>query len=303
MGHVLSRRLPLGWLVFAAALGAAWTPASAQSVDEARVRKIESEVRALQRKVFPDGAGKYFAPEVTAPEAAAANAPPATTPVTDLLARVDTIESQLARLTAQSEENGNRLTRLEARLTALEGSPAPVAAAAQPSAAASNLAAMSGGVSVAPAAAVGPSAERIAAVAAIAKPNTADKGDDEYSYGYRLWEAKFYPEAQQQLIRYLAQYPKHERVSYARNLLGRAFLDDGKPGTAAQHFLQNYQGDKTGARAADSLLFLGVAMTRLKETRRACVALQELAANYPAEVAGRLARDYAAARAAVTCGS
>lgn len=294
MGHVFRPLLLAGM-----ALAAAVAPASAQSVDEARVKKIEAEVRALQRKVFPDGAGKYFTPEVTAPATAAGPAS-ASTPVTDMLARVDAIETQLARLTAQAEENANRLGRLEARLTALETPATPVAATTS-SAPAANLAAMSGGASAPTTTATSPSPERIAAVAAIAKPDTADKGDDEYSYGYRLWEAKFYPEAQQQLTRYLAQYPKHARVSYARNLLGRAYLDDGKPGTAAQHFLQNYQGDKTGARAADSLLFLGVAMTRLNETRRACVALQELATSYPAEVAGRLARDYAAARAGVTC--
>jgi TolA-binding protein len=45
-------------------------------------------------------------------------------------------------------------------------------------------------------------------------------------------------------------------VSYARNLLGRAYLDDGKPREAAPWFLQNYQADKKGARASDSLLYL-----------------------------------------------
>jgi hypothetical protein len=38
-------------------------------------------------------------------------------------------------------------------------------------------------------------------------------------------------------------------VSYARNLLGRAYLDDDKPREAAPWFLQNYQADKKGDRA------------------------------------------------------
>ena len=38
---------------------------------------------------------------------------------------------------------------------------------------------------------------------AIAKPQTDDPGDDEYSYGFRLWEAGYYPEAQQQLALFL----------------------------------------------------------------------------------------------------
>ncbi len=146
-----------------------------------------------------------------------------------------------------------------------------------------------------------PSAARLAAVRAVEKPATGDAPEDAYNYGFRLWEAKFYPEAQQQLKLYLDQNPKHVRVSFARNLLGRAFLDDAKPREAAQWFLANYNADKAGARAPDSLLFLGVAMGRLKDTTRACIALSEFAEKYPREAAGRLKTDYAAARSAVTC--
>jgi TolA-binding protein len=91
------------------------------------------------------------------------------------------------------------------------------------------------------------------------------------------------------------QYPRHKRISYARNLLGRAWLDDGKPGTAAQFFLQNYLADKKGDRASDSLLYLGVAMTRIKDTKRACGAFQEFRATYPQDAEGRLKTQYEAA--------
>ena len=33
---------------------------------ENRIRRLESEVRALQRKVFPGGDGRYFEPEISA---------------------------------------------------------------------------------------------------------------------------------------------------------------------------------------------------------------------------------------------
>ena len=140
-----------------------------------------------------------------------------------------------------------------------------------------------------------------AAVSAIEKPVSTDKGEDEYLYGYRLWEAKFFPEAVQQLKATTDKYPRHKRISHARNLLGRAWLDDGKPGTAAPVFLQNYQSDKAGDRAPDSLLYLAVAMTRLKETQRACVALAEFAEVYPQDATGRLATQHGAAKAAVKC--
>ena len=147
----------------------------------------------------------------------------------------------------------------------------------------------------------GPSAARIAAVQAIAKPTTGDAGDDEYSYGFRLWDAKFYPEAQQQLKLMIDKYPRHPRISFARNLLGRAYLDDNKPTEAAQWFLQNYSANKAGDRAPDSLLFLAESMRRLNDTNRACIALAEFADTYAREATGRLKDQYDRTRAAVKC--
>ena len=286
-------------------------PAFAQSDGEVRIKKLEAEVRALQRKVFPGSDGKYFEAEIARP-ATATTVPTtvATGPVNDLMGRIDAVEGALARITAQSEENANRMGKLEARLAALEGGNAAAVVAAPATttpakptsitgSVASNTAAMTATANSTTGAK--PSAERIAAVAAIERPASGDRAEDDYLYGYRLWEAKFYPEAAQQLKATVDKYPKGKRISYARNLLGRAYLDDGKPGTAAQVFLQNYQADKAGDRAPDSLLYLGVAMTKLKETQRACMALAEFADSYPGEAAGRLANQYGNAKSAVKC--
>lgn len=286
---------------------------------EVRLRRVEAELRAVQRKVFPDGAGRTFGPEIAAPTSGAVPAAPTPTAVTDLLTRMDAVEAQLQRLTAASEENQNHIAKLEARLATLEAAGSAAAATSSP-AAEPATAAPAAAVSTPPAEPTTPaklspkpapakaeaaksdaSPDRVAAVMAIEKPATDDKGEDEYTYGYRLWEAKFFPEAQQQLLRVVQQYPRHSRISYARNLLGRAYLDDGKPGTAAQYFLQNYQADRKGDRAADSLLYLGVAMSRLKEEKRACVAFAEFRQTYPTELAGRLKSQYEAATKPVTC--
>ncbi|MBD3730929.1 MAG: hypothetical protein IE933_14620, partial [Sphingomonadales bacterium] len=146
-----------------------------------------------------------------------------------------------------------------------------------------------------------PTAERLTAVQQIAKPQTDDAGDDEYSYGYRLWNAGFFPEAEQQLRLTVEKYPNHWRTTYARNLLGRAFMDDGKPREAAPWFLKNYQEDKNGARAPDSLLYLAEAMIAVNDSSRACIALAEFAETYPAAATGRLAAAYEANRKKVKC--
>ncbi|WP_338467260.1 hypothetical protein RXV95_01495 [Novosphingobium sp. ZN18A2] len=301
----------------ALALAATGMPATVAAQDvNTRIDHIESQLRALQRKVFPNGAGKTFAPQITggtaAPQTTTAPSPSA---VTDLLARMDTVEAQLARLTSQVELNQNRIGKLEAKFAAMDAAPAAAAdgtgqddAVRNGATIDANTAAMTGGASQPssqPAStalpAPKPSADRVAAVKAIVMPDSGDKGEDEYLYGYRLWDAKFYPEAEQQLQKVVQEYPGHKRISYARNLLGRAYLDDGKPGTAAQWFVKNYQADKNGARAPDSLIYLSEAMQQLHETKRACLALEELQRNYATVIAGRLKTQYARASSAVNC--
>jgi len=309
-----------------------------ENAAEIRMRKMEAEIRALQRKVFP-GDDKFFAPEITpgSTPASGAATPASGSAVTDLIRRMDSLESQIASLTGQIEMNSNRITQLEARAgitppaaaqsatPTASPTPAPTPAptpTATP-ASQSNIDAMTGGASAAkpavattttapatvkpavvtpvkPAAAT-PSAKRLQAVQAIVKPQTTDAGDDEYSYGYRLWEAKFYPEAEQQLMLFLNKYPRHERVSWGRNLLGRAYLDDGNPSEAAKWFLQNYQADKRGARAADSLLYLAGSMKQMKDSKRACIALAEFAETYAGEAAGRLKGQYDSTRNGLAC--
>lgn len=313
-----------GALVAAAVVATTPVPSIAQDNAEARLRRAEAEIRALQRAVFPGGDGRFFEPQISAdgsPAPSTTTGAPSTTAVTDILARLDAIELQLQRLTALTEENTNALSGLETRVTTLEGGALPARTAPplppitdggeadeDTGATDNNLSAMTGGASgsasqqaSAPPAVTGPSPERLAAVQEITKPQTDDAGDDEYSYGFRLWNAGFYPEARQQLASYVEGYPDHFRITYGRNLLGRAFLDDGMPEEAARWFLRNYQADRTANRAPDSLLFLAEAMIAMGDTRRACIALAEFGETYPAVATGRLADQYENNRRRVTC--
>ncbi len=321
--RTLSAKPALAALVLAPALTlGSPAPAFAQDdISEARMRKIEAEIRALQRNVFPGGDERFFEPQIRPGESAASTstAGPSTTAVTDILARLDAMEGQLQRLTAVSEENANAIGLLSTRLDQMETSSAVATpnATEETGALSSNLSAMGADNAEAPdqtglpagapsaqsppEVITGPTAERLAAVQAITKPQTDDPADDEYSYGFRLWNAGFYPESRQQLSSFLESYPDHWRATYGRNLLGRAYLDDGMTEEAARWFLKNYQEDRTGARAADSLLFLAEAMIAREDTRRACIALSEFAETYPAVAAGRLLSRYQSNRGKVTC--
>ncbi len=118
---------PLAPRFMVGAMGAALvlvaTPAAAQS--NSRLERIEQQLNALQRAVFPGGDERFFEPEIT-PETRTTTTPQispqvTTTALTDVLARLDAMETQLARLTAATEVNENALSSLEMRLVALEG--------------------------------------------------------------------------------------------------------------------------------------------------------------------------------------
>jgi TolA-binding protein len=281
-------------------------PAIAQDANiDGRVGKLEKEMRAVQRQVFPNGAGKFLEPDIASP-----NAPKTTTSsstaTADLIARVDALESQLATLTGQVEQQGNSARSMDTRLKALEAhlkaqsepavtSPALPAAAAAPT----PVAAKPKPATIP--AATKPSAARTAAVAAIERPATGDGFEDGYNYGYRLWESKFYPEAQVTLEETVTKYPKHKRASFARNLLGRSWLDDKKPATAVKVFYDNYKNDPRGERAPESLFFLGAALTDLGKTAEACEAFGELAKAYPDAASGRLADRIAGGKTRAKC--
>ncbi|MXP24563.1 tetratricopeptide repeat protein [Altererythrobacter indicus] len=283
-------------------------PSAAQAQDaDMRLRKLEAEVTALQRKVFPDGGTKYFTPEVnTAPaQPAQTIGTPSTSVVTDILARLDALENQLTQLTARSEENSNKINKLQAQLEAMTAERAAATSASSEPVGVMPLPGNSSSAAAKPTAtqpvAAAPSQQRVDAVKAIVKPSTDDAGDDEYTYGYRLWDAGFFPEAEQQLALFLKKYPSHWRTSYGRNLLGRAYLDDNKPREAAPYFLENYQSDKQGVRAPDSLLYLAESMIKMGDTNRACIALAEFGDTYPALATGRLKQQYDTNRSSVTC--
>ena len=277
-GKSVMRRYCLAPLLFlcAAAPVAAQTD---QTIDR-RVAKIEKELRAVQRKVFPGGAGMTVEPEIGQVDATAAAGPPgapASNAVADLTGRVDALEAQLRTLTGQAEVNAHRLAELEQAFAQLKASMDSRAAASKPAASPS--------AAPAPAAALPPApADPPRDQAPPAASGSADPGETAYLAGYRQWNDGQYAEAQKTLEAMVKQYPKHPRASFAQNLLGRAYLDGGKPATAAKVLLANYQNGPKGERAPDSLYFLGLALIKLNKKPEACRVYEELQDVYGASM-------------------
>ncbi|WP_294304596.1 hypothetical protein [uncultured Sphingomonas sp.] len=293
------------------------TAAIAQSNVEGRVGKLESEMRAVQRKVFPNGAGGYVQPEITAPQTQAqAPGVPASSALSDLTSRVTSLEEQMAGLTGQIEQNGYRTRQLqdqfdaykratEARLKALESGPAPIAPAGQSAPLDATAPAAASGSTrptktpAAPSVVTGDTAT--STPAAVDKPSTGDPAEDAYLYGYRLWQAKRYPEAEAALKKMVADYPKSRRASFAQNLLGRTYLDSGKPSLASMAFYENYKKFPDGERAPDSLLYLGQALTKLNKAADACKVYDELSDVYGAKLSAAMKSQIASGRSVAKC--
>ncbi|CAN5188868.1 hypothetical protein BH10PSE13_BH10PSE13_04960 [soil metagenome] len=291
--------LPLAALMLFSPIGAL-----AQTTVEGRVGRLEQEMRAVQRKVFPDGAGKFLQPQVTAPQAPdAATGTPASSQITDLSSRVSAVEVQLRALTGQVEQNSFKVRQLEQAFAqyktdmaagvgaAATPAPAPPEGPAQ---AASAVKPVPKPVTPAPAAAAKPAPAsssnevRKAAVAAVERPDTDNEAEDAYTYGFRLWTAKFFPEAQVQLKATLEKFGTGAVGSRAQNLLGRAYLDDAKYALASVAFYENYQKRPKGERAADSLAYLGESLIQLKKLPDACKVFQEFGDVYGATARAEL---------------
>jgi TolA-binding protein len=307
-------RLPLS-ASFAALALISLAPADAQRRQpspEERIERLEKQVRQVQKQVFPKGQ--------PADTAGFSDDPAATLTLTNQLSnRLDAIEQQMADLVRNSEENGNRLSTMEAELARLRADQDRRLRALE----------SGSGTSVDDGAPANdePAAEIVAdeppaplvsrpkvetrrvppptTAVTSAKPGDANfqaGGEEAYDRGYNLWNSGRYDEAITALRAMASSFPGHRRVSWANNLVGRALLDKGQPRAAAEALLANYRSNPKGERAPDSLFYLGQALVKLGQAAQACKAYGELQDVYGSTMRAQLQQQLQAARAAAKCG-
>jgi TolA-binding protein len=268
----------------------------APATPEQRIDRLEKQVQQMQRQVFPKGR--------PADTAGFSDDPAATqSSVMTLDQRLDALEKQMADLVRQSEENGNHLRNLESGLGQLKSDEDQrIAALEQRMNEAATAAPVQAPESTSPATTPPkpkptppkgntPPKTTAATAASTGGPTSAevgapmaDEGEDAYTQGFHLWEAGQYDQAITQLKSFTAAYPKHRRVSYANNLIGRALLDKGQARAAAEALLSNYRSNPGGERAPDSLYYLGQALMKLGQPGQACKAYAELDAVYGGKI-------------------
>jgi TolA-binding protein len=221
--------------------------------------------------------------------------------------RLDAVEQQLQQIVGRSEETGHRVgllegtvqqlrTDQESRIARLESNAAAAATPAEPPVVE---------VAETPKPVVSKPSTSGTKVTPVADPvDTAaatDPGEDAYTEGFKLWEAKRYDQAITSLRSFTSAYPKHRRVSWANNLIGRSLLEKGQPFPAAQALLANYRSNPKGGRAQDSLYYLGEALLKYGQPAQACKAYSELTSVYGESVRAELKAMLPKARAEANC--
>jgi tol-pal system protein YbgF len=258
--------------------------AHAQDVNtlDRRVNKLEQEMRAVQRQVFPGGNKRFFEPENPppgqAPAATPAPAPSGPSPTAVLQTRVDALEKQLAEITGQVEQANFKTRQLEEQLTRLkqdmdfrfqqvEAGKAWAATAAP------------AGAAPTPAPATAAQATPVApATTAAAKTPSVEA---EYNAAIALYQGKEFTKAEAAFRSFVAKNPNHPRASNGQYWLGQSFFQQKEFAQAARAFLEGYQKFPKGERAPDSLLGLGRSLIELNKPADACSAFSELATAYP----------------------
>ena len=276
---------------------------------EQRLDRLERQVQQVQRQVFPRGRPADTAGFLDEPAATQSS-------VATLDQRLDALERQMAEIVRLSEENGHQLRTLSSdlqrareeqqqRISTLEQRIADAAAATASDPAEPLVPQSSTPRPTTPRPATPRPSTTTATPAPTGGPSDVapegDPGEDAYSEGFRLWDAGQYGEAITSLRSFTSAYPKHRRVSFANNLIGRALLDQGQPRAAAEALLANYRSNPKGERAADSLFYLGQALMQLGQPGQACKAYSEFDAVYGSKVRAELRTQVDEAKARAQC--
>jgi tol-pal system protein YbgF len=218
---------------------------------------------------------------------------------TSVLDRVGSMEAELSRLTAATEELSNRVDRivadgtnrigdLEFRLVELEGG--DVSRLGETST-------LGGGAMPTVTAPVAPQPGQGGAGGG-AGPELAMGEQADFDRAKAAFDRGEYELASIDLARFTDAYPGSPLTGEAHFWRGEALAALGDSSGAARAYLESFSGDPQGMMAADALLQLGLALDRLGQRQESCVMLGEVTTRFPSTAASMEAQ---AARGSLGC--
>jgi len=298
-------------------------PADAQTLPDLdrRVTRLEREVTRVSKRVLPKGEQTLIEPEI-APAAEPAKpqppAPASAASVNELADRMSAIERRQREITAQIEEQGNRLRQVEERLAKFQpdaetrlgklevaAAPPPAPVAAPPSDAPA-LPPAKADARPKPAPKGKPASKAsevpVADTGDAAEPTPAITSPElRYKAAYALVEAKDWAKAGPALQAFIDKYPKNKLASNARYWLGRTYFKQAKYDASARTHFDNYKADPKGDRAQESLFWVGQSLMQLKKAKEACQVFDIADKVYADTLKPELKPQFAAARAKAGC--
>ena len=211
----------------------------------------------------------------------------------DALQRMDSIEAELARLTARAEEielklnrvvsdGTNRIGDIEFRLCEVTPGCDPMNMGATAPLGGDATAAASGGP--APAAPT-EATDTTNTTAAAGGPELAVGEQADFDRAKEVLGQGDFPRAAELFATFTQSYPGGPLTQEAHYLRGEALRQSGDTANAARAYLEAYSGNPQGAFAADALLHLGQALGDLGQSPEACVTLAEVVTQYPGSMA------------------
>ncbi|MFO1128336.1 MAG: tol-pal system protein YbgF [Rhodospirillales bacterium] len=104
---------------------------------------------------------------------------------------------------------------------------------------------------------------------------------DQYAAAFALMQKGNYAAAGEAFSDFLSRYPDDSLADNARYWLGESYYARGDYTRAAQTFFEAYDKNKSGPKAPDTLLKLGMALGNLDKKKEACASFRELGRTFP----------------------
>lgn len=270
-------------------------PAQAQSARDMmnRITRLENEIETMSRAIYR---GETPPPKAIPDGGAALPGDAAGTEV-----RLQQIEQEMRDLRGKLEEQSYQIQQMQTQMTKLnddtqlrlqdleQGRPAgasvpsPGLPSATPSLTGPESNAYQWNSAAADGAAASPSAAAMPGASAPVSGSlpAQDRVAAAYENAFSLLKDGRNEEAQAGFSAFLKENPDHPLVENAQYWLGESYYAKGDFTAAARTFAEGYQRFPKGSKAADNLLKLGLSLGEQGKKADACVALGQIAAQFP----------------------
>lgn len=253
-----------------------------------RLNQLENQVQTLSRSVYRGATPPPGALDMGASSSSGSAAAAYEDRISQLEASLRNVTGQVEKINYDVQQMSIRLEKAladnELRFQQLSGGAATSAGAA------------AGGATGAAAPATSPSFSGSASDAAVTSGNSASgtlgtlsttagtgaaSADALYESAFADIRESKYDAAEKKFAEFMTKYASHPLAANAQYWLAETYYVRGDYRQSAKMFAQGYQDYPQGQKAADSLLKLGLSLSKLGKKEDACLSLQQLQKQFP----------------------